>query len=101
VSSDTSSPAEKSERWRRIVVDGGTDTTFDSRDCLPSAAVVEAVAEASGTEPLALPPLYDAIDPDALDALFGPSSGGTQSTVGTIEFVYAGTTVELSDAEGG
>lgn len=31
--------------------------------------VVQAVATVSGVDPLALPPLYDAVDPDALDAL--------------------------------
>lgn len=37
---------------------------------IPSEAVVETVAAASGQEPTALEPLYRAIDPDALDAVF-------------------------------
>ncbi|MFC7137959.1 HalOD1 output domain-containing protein [Halobaculum litoreum] len=36
-----------------------------------SAVVVEAVAKARDVDPIRLPPLYDWIDPDALDALFG------------------------------
>lgn len=42
----------------------------------PSEAVVEAVAEVPGTaasgadDPTALPPLYDVVDTDALNALF-------------------------------
>lgn len=49
-----------------------------------SQTVVEAVARAEGADALDLEvPLYDAIDPDALDALF-------QSGDGYIEFVYYG-----------
>lgn len=33
-------------------------------------AIVGAVAEAAGVDPLDLPPMYDFIDPDAVDKLF-------------------------------
>ncbi|OVE83836.1 HalOD1 output domain-containing protein [Natronolimnobius baerhuensis] len=33
-------------------------------------AVIDAVATATGTDPIELPPLYDSIDPDALNTLF-------------------------------
>jgi hypothetical protein len=36
----------------------------------PSTGVARAVARAEGCEPTDLPPLYDAIDPGALDSLF-------------------------------
>lgn len=49
-----------------------------------SEQVIEAVAGATGTDALELPPLYDAIDPDALNTLV-EGSGGV-----TISFVYAG-----------
>jgi hypothetical protein len=39
-------------------------------DRTPSEAVVEALATAAGVEPTDLPPLYDFVDPDALDTLF-------------------------------
>ncbi|MFD1599266.1 HalOD1 output domain-containing protein [Halobellus rarus] len=35
----------------------------------PSTAVVETVAKATGSEPTSLGPLYDSLDPDALNAL--------------------------------
>lgn len=36
-----------------------------------SESVIEAIAEAEGTDPVELtPPLYEVIDPDALDRLF-------------------------------
>ena len=40
-----------------------------------SETVVAAVAEATGVDPLDLDPLYDVVDPDALNALF--DSAGT------------------------
>ncbi len=38
-------------------------------------AVIDAVAEAADTDPTELPPLYESVDPDALDALFGRDGG--------------------------
>ena len=67
-----------------------------------SMTVVEAVGAAADTPVLELPPLFDAIDPDALDALFAG-----RPTNGVVTFRYAGYdvtvradgTVELSDAD--
>jgi hypothetical protein len=39
-------------------------------DRAPSDAVLDALATATGVDPLDLPPLYERIDPDALDRLF-------------------------------
>ena len=52
----------------------------------PLHAVVSAVAEAEDVDPVELPPLYNAIDPDALNALVTSDS----STVSTVTFQYAG-----------
>lgn len=50
-----------------------------------------AVAEAVDVDPLALdPPLYEAIDPDALDRLFGE-----RDTEGHVEFVMAGCQIRV------
>lgn len=43
----------------------------DVRRDAPSHRVVTAVSRATGESPATLPPLYEAVDPDALDALFG------------------------------
>lgn len=68
----------KSERPVEYTV--GSDST-------PSEAVLCAVADAEGTEPFALePPLYSAIDPEALDEFVGSLNGGT----GCVEFTYQG-----------
>ncbi|MFC3959617.1 HalOD1 output domain-containing protein [Halovivax cerinus] len=58
-------------------------------------AVVDAVAEAAGCDPIQLDPLYDAVDPDALNALFD----GRRETTGQFRFEYHGYTVVV-DANG-
>lgn len=54
-----------------------------------SHAVVEAVSEAEDAQPTELPPLFSAIDPDALDALF-TSAGDEAVVTGSVQFRYAG-----------
>lgn len=44
----------------------------------PSAQVVEAIAGTAGVPSTELSPLYDAIDPDALDSLVGSAEDGTE-----------------------
>lgn len=62
---------------------------------LPSERVIEAVAAYSNTPPEELPPLYNTLDPDALDVLF-PSDGMN----GRVDFSYANYKVTLrSDKE--
>lgn len=69
----------------------------DARTETPvSEAVVEAIAEADDVAPTALsPPLYWAIDPDALDSLFQPAAPG--STDGKVEFTYRGYAITVRD----
>ena len=56
-------------------------------DSTPSETVLRAVAEAERTEPFALdPPLYSAVDPEALDEFVRSLNGGT----GCLEFTYQG-----------
>jgi len=50
-----------------------------------SAAVVRAVAAASNTAAIDLPPLYDTVDPDTLDSLFPAGADD-----GELRFDYAG-----------
>ena len=62
-----------------------------------SRAVIEAVSDAEATDPANLDyPLYDVIDPSALNALFHGSNGDS----GTVEFPYHGYLVTVtSDGE--
>lgn len=55
-----------------------------------SERVVEAVATYSDTDELELPPLFDSIDPDALDGLIRSMSHGT------VSFVYAGQRITVT-----
>ena len=61
-----------------------------------SIAVVEAIAERAAVEPLDLDrPLYDAIDPDALENLFPVDTEGRPATEGPVTFSYGEYTVRV------
>lgn len=71
-----------------------------------SEAVVHAVSAYTGRETIsananetseALDPLFDTIDPDALDSLF-QSSGNGESMLGTVEFWYGGCEVTVDSS---
>lgn len=59
-------------------------TTFES----PSTAVVTAVAAASGVDPISIDPLYEVIDPDALNSIVATTDGASDSSSARIEFTY-------------
>jgi hypothetical protein len=69
-------------------------------DSIP-VRIVNAVADATGRDPNALPPLYEAVDPDALAALVGrrptPARGGDEIEV---SFQFAGCPVAVSSTGG-
>lgn len=68
---------------------------FDATDRLATEAVISTVSAATGVDVLELPPLYDAIDPDALGSLFSVSSGGSRRFRGSVSFAYAGCLVTV------
>lgn len=59
-----------------------SDTVTYARDPgeRPSTSVIRAVAEVTGTAPTRLRPLYDTIDPDALDRTVDSTAARTQSS---------------------
>lgn len=59
----------------------------------PSEAVVDVVSAIRDVEPAALAPLYDTIDPDALDSL---CSNGERDSRPTVRFDYEGLIVTVS-----
>lgn len=61
-----------------------------------STAVVEAIAAEADRDPTELPPLFDTIDPDALDAIFSTQPDGTPRRDGEVVFPYAGYRVCVS-----
>lgn len=65
--------------------------TLDYHDNSISLRVVEALAAATETAPNELDPLYNTIDPEALDRLFRPDS----SDEVRVTFEYGGSDVEV------
>lgn len=61
-----------------------------------SASVVAAVARELGTDPATLEPLYNAIEPDALDDLFDDEGLGTSRSPARVEFTYCGCDVVIT-----
>lgn len=62
-----------------------------------SSAVIEAIAEHKSVDPVDLDqPLYDVVDPDALDAFFAESAGSADPAGRRVEFAYDGCTVRVS-----
>lgn len=61
-------------------------------------AVLEAVATADGRDPLDLPSLSEAVDPQALNALFDPSGDSRAPT--RVSFDYAGYEVTVDRDRG-
>ncbi len=60
----------------------------------PSTVVVEAVAAATNQDPIATSPLYDHVDPDALDRLMQSRRDGTTNAV-SVSFMYDGVAVQV------
>lgn len=57
----------------------------------PSTAVMETVAAVKGVGPTTVGPLFDAIDPDALDAVVQSVAGTSESGAdATVSFEFAG-----------
>ncbi|WP_158056005.1 HalOD1 output domain-containing protein [Halorussus halophilus] len=75
------------------------DTVRLSRaDATVSELVVEAISICVGAEPTDLGvTLYDVVDPDALDRLFGVQTDGTPRVGGQVTFSIADCTVEVTD----
>lgn len=63
----------------------------------PSERVVDAVADAEGVEPWELTtPLYEVVDPDALDELFRQSRTATDAAGPSVTFSYCGYSVTVT-----
>ena len=63
-----------------------TKTESTHSDRVVTERVVHAVAEARDVDPLELPPLYDVLDPDALNALVTKPTAGDELI--TVSFTY-------------
>ena len=65
--------------------------TTDAANQGPTDVVVRALSERMDVSQTELPPLYDAVDPDALDRFVGGAPSGSE-----LEFDYCGTAVTVA-----
>lgn len=78
--------------------DAETETyraSFDSSEIAPSVAVVKLLAQVKDIEPVELAPLYDVIDPEALDRLQSTAVTGNDSGGCRVKFKYHDCTVTV------
>jgi len=73
--------------------------TYGWDETTVTTAVVETVAAEEDCSPEELTPLYEAIDPDALEALFADGPGQARSDRRVV-FRYAGYEVSVSSERG-
>ncbi|WP_440769983.1 HalOD1 output domain-containing protein [Natronorubrum sp. DTA28] len=62
----------------------------ESTDSTASLSIVERIAALEETDPVTLPPLYDAIDPEALNSLVDASTARNSRSPATVRFTYCG-----------
>lgn len=85
--------SDESERSFDGDESSGEDETvraqFEWASTAPSMAVIETVAIALDCEPTTIAPLYESIDPDALDALLRQNGSLATANDVTVSFVVA------------
>ena len=77
-----------------VRVAGGVADRFSADEDV-ICAVVEAVAAVKGIDPLELTPLYEAVDPDALESFRARMDGADRSTAGGVVFEWNDCLVEV------
>lgn len=78
--------------------DGGQPHVYDLGEGeSPSEGVILAVSAILGRPPDELDPLYDAVDPDALDSFFDRGRGGGRDA--RVTFPFEGLTVTVDSGE--
>lgn len=78
-------------QWATMESSTATLPTSDA----PSEEIIRSVADAADVDPTELPPLYDTVDPDALDSIF--SASALVSGEMTFEYVDYLVTVSADD----
>ena len=75
--------------------DGEIRAEYDWTATTPSTAVIETVAIASNRELTGIEPLYEVIDPDALDTLIQSNGAESARDGATVTFEFAGQSVTV------
>lgn len=68
--------------------DGSARARYEWSSIDPSTAVIETVASALGRDPTTIEPLYDSLDPDALNALLRSNASSADGGL-TLSFPFA------------
>ncbi len=68
----------------------------DTMSLTPTIKILEAVADTTNTDPIELPPLADAIDPDALNTIFNSPQDNHPRR---LEFIYNDCQVQVTHAD--
>ncbi len=72
--------------------------TISVEDGQVSEAVIRAISRVNGVDPLDIDtPLYDTIDPDALNRLFQPTVSTNRDIKSRVRFTMAGCEVTITD----
>lgn len=74
---------------------GAVRSQYDWSSTPPSVAVAETVAVAVDREPTAIEPLYESVDPDALDALVRSNEEPSAADTVAVSFDVAGRRVTV------
>lgn len=78
--------------------EGGYIAKFDNSAVSPSTAVVSVVSEITENSATDIPPLYDVIEPDALDQIVSEQPSGRYCSEISVEFVYLAHTIHVTSS---
>ena len=96
---DSTSDGDRPDVPTEASVSGGEDATYRIRDDESiTIGLVTAVANALDCDPMEIDPLYETVDPDALESLFTSRRSGGER-VGTLTFPFNDCLVTLVDGD--
>lgn len=80
------------------IPDGGIRAEYDWSAVTPSTAVIETLAIALDREPTKVTPLYETVDPDALDTLVSRGRKASAAVGPSVRFIHDGHEVTVDSA---
>lgn len=78
--------------------DDGIQAEYDWSAVTPSTAVIETLAVALDRDPTKITPLYDSVDPDAVDTLVSQNRKASAAGNPTVSFLHDGHEVTVDAA---
>jgi hypothetical protein len=87
--------SEHTDAAETTVEDGVARGRYEWSSTPPSTGAVEAIAAATGDAPTAFAPLYESLDPDALDELVRSAAERSGEDALVVSFTHAGCEVTV------